>query len=577
MFLFKDPKIKHKSKDNAKSENKFFKNNEMKKYIYLLIAGVLLTVSCQKDDTIELIDNQSTESKIRGKIEVQNGILSFSSKDLLDITIKELKEISDEEKEVKLDLFYQKGFKPLYPHFKEDDQRIKEFSEKKKNKIQKLLTINPRGALIIPIETDKKGELIIDFDDELIADDEFASILNDEREVIVNDTLYKYTYSGMFSVHKNEKQLLDDYIKVNDIEYLTPEPRSLKRGNTKLTPQITQSLPTTHKLLYPQEEQCGIFNSGMDAFFNDDDCDYGGGGGGGYNPPVDHTQNLVNLIDNLGPCDTLNGFLNNGFGLFGVTKKCYANFDSKYRTKTKYWKENYLIWNSIGVKVKHQKKGWTGFWSAKSTDEVALSISQASFKYTINIPNFPQSYAPQKLYFFEDKIFNSQSQIINYTNQYQKPPFPDIPFISEVVVTEFLSDTPGYDLSVNKMRELFYQGVWQGAKSIVESYKNRKPKNVTHIIYTPTVVYMNYVDLEKRVANTKKIVNRLDYNFGLGFKFNVNVDAQGNYSTDISNVGDALGNIVIPHLYDYDDVKMDFVGASRKGNTWKGSRIIYTD
>ncbi|WP_159025755.1 hypothetical protein, partial [Aquimarina sp. Aq78] len=534
-----------------------------------------LLVSCQKDDTIELIDNQSIESKIGGKIEVQNGILSFSNKDVLESTIKDLKELSDEDKEVKLDLFYQKGFKPLYPHFKENDQkRIMEFSEKKKAKIQKLLSINPRATLIIPIEIDKEGELVIEFDDELIADDEFASILNDEREIIVNDTLYKYTYSGLFSVHKNEKQLLDNYIRVNDIEYLTPEPKSLRRGNIKLTSQITKSLPTTHKLMYPQEEVCGFFNSGMEEFFNDD-CDYGGGGGGGYTPPVDHTQNLVNLIDNLGGCDTLNGFLNNGFGLFGVTKKCFANFDSKYRTKTKYWKENYLIWNSIGVKVKHQKKGWG--WHAKKTDEVALSISQASFKYTIDIPNFPQSYAPQKLYFFEDKVFDSQSQIINYQNQYQKPPFPDIPFISEVVVTEFLSDTPGYDLSVNKMRELFYQGVWQGAKSIVQSYKNRQPKNVTHIIYTPTVVYMNYVDLEKRVANTKKIVNRLDYNFGLGFKFNVNVDAQGNYSTDISNVGDALGNIIIPHLYDYDDVKMDFVGASRKGNTWKGSRIIYTD
>lgn len=91
------------------------------------------------------------------------------------------------------------------------------------------------------------------------------------------------------------------------------------------------------------------------------------------------------------------------------------------------------------------------------------------------------------------------------------------------------------------------------------------------------MVYLNYLDLDRRVLNTKKIVNRLDYNFGLGFKFNVNVDAQGNYSTNISNVGDVFGNIIIPNLYDYDDVKMDFVGASRRGNIWKGSRIVYTD
>lgn len=334
-------------------------------------------------------------------------------------------------------------------------------------------------------------------------------------------------------------------------------------------------------MLYPQDNcNYGIYET-IDDYFNSE-CYYSGGGGstggGSSTPPADHTQSLVNLIDNLEACNTLNGFLNSGFGLFGVSRKCYANFDSKYRTKTKYWKENYLIWNSIGVKVKHQKKGWTGLWAAKSTDEVALSISQASFKYTMNIPNFPQMYAPQKLYFFDGKIFNSQTQIINYQNQYQKPPFPEVPFVSEVIVTEWIDDTFGYQMSVDKMREHFYQGIWQGAKSIVQSYKNRQPKNVTHIVYTPTKILINYVDLEKRQLNTKKIVNRLDYNFGIGFKFNVYVDAQGHYSTNLGNfANNPLGFISIPHLYDYDDVKMDFVGASRRGNTWKGSRIVYTD
>ena len=549
----------------------------MKKTNIYLIAFTLLIISCNKDENIELKYRQ----QIADKIEVQNGVLSFSSKDLLSRTVKELKQISDKEKEIKLKVYYDKGFMPLYPHFSENDKdKFLQFSERKKSKTQRLITVNPQ-ARTIPTEIDEDGELVEEFDDDLISDDEFASVLNDEREVIVNDTLYKYTYSGMFSVHMNEKQLLYEYIQENNIEYLTPEPTTLSRGDINLTPEITQSLPTIQKMLYPNDE-CAFAVSGMDEFISSD-CSYGGGGGSsggvssGGNTNIDHTQNLINLMDNLDACNTLNGFLNSVDGLFGVSRKCYANFDSKYRTKTKYWKENYLIWNSVGVKVKHQKKGWTGLWRATSTDEVALSISQASFKYTIKIPNFPQLYAPQKLYFFDNKIFNSQSQIISYQNQYQKPPFPDVPFVSEVVVTEFIDDTFDYNLSVNKMRELFYTGVWQGAKSIVQSYRNRPPNNITHIIYTPTTVYLNYVDLEKRELNTKKITNRLDYNFGLGIKFNVNVDAQGNYSTNLTSVGDVLGNIIIPKLYDYDDVKMDFVGASRRGNTWKGSRIVYTD
>ena len=534
---------------------------------------LFLIVSCQKSEIVDVIEN----NEIENKIEVQNGILSFSTKDLLSRTVEDLKQISDVEKEVKLSLYYNEGFMPLYPHFKEEDvEKLVNFSNRKSDRLQNILSINPQSrsnTSSIAANKDFAGE----FDDDLISDDEFASILNDNREIIVGDTLYKYTYSGVFSVHKSEKELLDNYIRDNNLEFDIPDPILLKRGSTKLTAQITKEVPTMQRILL---QECGSPNNNISEFFNED-CNGGGGGSGGSqggsNPPVDHTQSLVNLIADLDACETLNGFLNSGLGLLGVSKKCYSNFDSSYRTKTKYWKENYLIWNSIGVKVKHQKKGWTGLWRAQNTDEVALSISQATFKYKIDIPSFPQSYAPQKLYFFENKVFNNQSQIINYQNGYQKPPFPNIPLVSEVIVTEFLSDFPGHDLSVDKMRELFYQGVWEGAKQIVQLYKNRQPKNVTHIIYTPTVVYLNYVDLEKRVLNTEKIVNRLDYNFGLGFKFNVNVDAQGNYSTDITSVGDALGNIIIPRLYDYEDVKMDFVGAARKGNTWKGSRIVYTD
>lgn len=557
------------------------------KKIYLFLITLILSISCQKEDNFVRDEQYNID-----KIEVENGILSFSSKEFLDATIKDLKESTKEEKQQKLNKFYDKGFMPLFPQFHENDiSRFQEFSNRKKKKLQKLTDFKRTASLslqarTIPTEIDEDGELVEEFDDNLISDDEFASFINDSREIIINDTLYKFTHSGMFSVHKTEKSALDSYIQTNNIDYLVPDASTIVRGETNPTPIITQSIPTV-SMIRGNFDKCapGFYEANVaDAFGPNSDCTEEGGGGnsggGGTNPPpppVDHTLSLVDLIDNLGPCDTITGFLDGVFQVFGVSRKCYANHSDKYRTKTKYWKENYIIWNSIGVKVKHQKKGWTGLWRAKSTNEVALSISQASFKYTIDIPGFPESYAPPKFYFFENKIFNSQAQLQNYSNAIYRPPFPEIPFVSEVVVTEFLSETPGVDISVEKMRELFYQGVWEGAKAIVQHYKNRQPKNVTHIIYTPTTVYLNYVDLERRKLNTKKIVNTLDYNFGLGFKFNVNIDAQGNYSTDITSVGDALGNLIIPKLYDYDDVKMDFVGATRRGNTWKGSRIVYTD
>lgn len=383
----------------------------------------------------------------------------------------------------------------------------------------------------------------------------------------------------MFSIQKDKKVILDDYITENNIEYLIVDPDTITRGETTLTEEITVATPTIQEIEDPEncinEKQ---MQKEVSEFYAFDSCSSGdtwgddGSSGGTVTTTVDHTQTLINLIDDLEACDQLTGFLDGVFKIFGVSRKCYAEFDSKYRTKTKYWKENYIVWNSIGVKVKHQKKGWTGLWRAKSTDEVSLSISQATFKYTIPIPNFPQIYAPLKIYFFEDKIFNSQSQILSYANAIYKPPAPNIPFVSDVILVEYVNDLIGFDMSVEKMRELFYTGVWQGAKLIVNEYKNEDPKNVTHILYTPTEVYVNYVDLENRKLNTKKITNVLDYNFGIGIKFNLDVDSNGHYSADLG-----FGDIIIPKLYDYNKVKMDFVGATRKGDVWKGSRIIYTD
>lgn len=241
--------------------------------------------------------------------------------------------------------------------------------------------------------------------------------------------------------------------------------------------------------------------------------------------------------------------------------------------KTKYYKENYLIYNAIGVKVKHQKKGWTGLWRAKSTDEVALMISQASFMYTIDIPGFPNMYAPPRLYYFENNTFNSQGQLQNYSNSIYKPSFPKVPYVSEVRITEFINHEIGSDLSVEDLREYFYSGTWAIAKNIVNSQKGRDPKNVTHILYSPTKVYLTFINLDQRKLNTKKITNVFDYNFG----FNINVDASGNYSTNMNSWADLYGNLSIPKLYDYDDVMMDFVGVSGRGNTWIGSKLVYRE
>ena len=553
---------------------------------YILLISAVIIFSCEKEDILTPDLNQ----QLNEKIELEEGVLSFISKDLLQKTVKSLKNKDNTTKHGKLKKFYDKGFKPLFPNYLDDDPKLSDFVKRKKIRVQKTKSLNTFSRSI-PTDIDEDGELIEEYDDDLISDDEFASLLNDKREIIVNDTLYKYTYSGMFSVKKENKLVLEDYINDNNIEYLIPEPTLLNRGTIKVSSEITRSLPTIQEL---NSTSCSISDnymqksivepSTLQMVFNED-CSGGGSSGGGSSgggssggttTTVDHTQNLINYTKNLAPCIADTGAFHL-WGAFGTTQKCYESFDSKYRTKTKFWKENYFVWKSIGVKVKHQKKGWTGFWRAKKTDEVALTISQATFQYSMPIPGFPQNYAPPKLFFFEGKIFNSQAQALTYYNAINKPPLPILPWESEVTIVEYRNDSYSDNLDTNNFRNYFYQGAWEGAKLLVQSQRNRAPKTVTHILYTPATILINHVDLRQRKLNSKKIVNVFDYNFNLGIKFNVYTNPQGNYTTDLGNFWGALGHLEIPKTYDYSKAKMDFIGVTRKGNTWKGDRIVYND
>jgi len=98
----------------------------------------------------------------------------------------------------------------------------------------------------------------------------------------------------------------------------------------------------------------------------------GGGGSSSGSSQNDHTQSLLDYVNTLTKCDESNNLL----GAFGPDIRCWNAFDKRRRTKTVFWKHNYLIHQSIGVKVKHQKKQKTfGWWYASDdNDEIALMI-----------------------------------------------------------------------------------------------------------------------------------------------------------------------------------------------------------
>ena len=545
---------------------------------------MLVVISaCQEENILE---TQNIE--VENTIKVKNGILSFSNKATLKKMVEGLKKKEVEGRNAELSEYYDKGFKPLFPNYLENDPRLEEYYNFKKKSALKIPEKSPAYKSVG--EYDEDGEYVEEFDDDLISDDEFASLLNQEREIIVGDSLYKYTYSGMFKIRSEDKPILDQYIDDNDIEYLLPDPGTIPRGITEVTPDIKQYAPTTNDIADCTENNHMKSSvnelSLIDAFSScggESDSSSGGGGStsgggstGGSSSTVNHYANMVSYIEDLDACDTSNAGWN-PFGIFGTAKKCFESFsNSKYRTKTKYWNENYGLWRSVGVKVKHQKKGWLG-WRSKKTDEVALSVSHASFEFKLPI-HIPANHFHPQFYFFENNIYNSQAQILQYYTQVYHPPLPELPWNSEVTILEFMNANDfGASFTVEQVRQYFYTAAWRGAKQLTRTFKGRDPERVTHILYDKDRVFINFIDLSKRKQNSKKIVDVFDYNFGFTIKFNVNFNADGSLSTNINDFGDVLGAISIPQLYEYENVSVDFVGVTRRGDEWKGSRLVYND
>lgn len=98
-----------------------------------------------------------------------------------------------------------KGFKPLTPIFDKDDtEEVQKFVNQKRSRIAK------RNA---EYGFTSKGIDDIDLEDELISDPVLANLLNEDREIIVGDSLYKYTETGLYFCKKEDKDRLYNYLE----------------------------------------------------------------------------------------------------------------------------------------------------------------------------------------------------------------------------------------------------------------------------------------------------------------------------------------------------------------------------
>ncbi len=577
------------------------KRNYLLNILPILLVGFVL--SCNRDEV-----NLEPKELRYIQAELVEGRLHFKDENAFKQSIETLKDLEEELVRSELYTLYEQGFEPLFPFYKEDDlSRIEGFIEKKKARLERrrkiLSSLTSYRVDNTPLASD--NDVLMEEDDDLISDDYFAAMLNFDREIIVDNQLYQYTHEGAFKVPFAKSADLYSYKKKKGIsDFSAPNLNELEPGLVNVTPTVQRFIaPAITNICAGDLPIQRAGSTTFEPFYNElipiGGCGSGGGGGGsgggggGGGSSPDHRQSMLNYMKGLEPCNTRNGGVF-GISVFGPSKKCFSEFDRKHRVKTKYWNENLLFYRSIGVKVKHQRKNCC-WWSAKATDEIALTINQAIFKVvhpaaTNAIYTYPHSGSSKKLFYIDGKVFdkyNTSPLVINqgsHTDMY-----PDTPFDEEIIVQDArhlvasITDNQILNKAISKVeadqiKKWFWDGAYSTAKSIVKGIKGKDPTKMTYIVNTPKATYIQYTNLERRRLGRKKIVDVLDHDWGGSITFKLGIKNDGSVTMNYKDWLNPLKikkNFEYKNLHKFEGIHMDFVGLARRGNTWRGSRLVY--
>ncbi|WP_196895837.1 hypothetical protein [Aureivirga marina] len=553
----------------------------MKKTIFLvkIFAIFLLISSCEKEENITTQDVNNAQKRELSKFEptVENGILKFETKEQLKSFVDLIKDLdTDEEVSEMMYNYYEQGFTPLFPFFRLDDmENFEPWLEEKK------LRAN--------------GEEI-DQEDNIINDESFAAVLTVKREVIVANKFYRYTSIGVLSSDIKNKNDVDNYITDNNLHLKDNyDPYQITRGEIQVSETVTSFAPgNTYQLESPcwqhntteapiaVDNGFGNYNE-ADVFISSIPCT-GSDGPSHWEAANEHSFTMLdqaNYLRNEEPCK------NRGWSPFGTREKCFAYHSDKIRAKTIFWHEDYQIYKSVGVLVKHQKNFKILGWHRKKADELAVIMDQVYFAVEApeQIPDYQNLTSNSRLYYYDGKLYEEDKIPLASYIGHSIPGewIPSTPFTDDIVIHQIanlplIGEIGNVTLESEKLNEMFWENAWSNAESLMDKLGEKKP--VTYIYQTPQKVYIQYVDVTKRKTNARKLKNTLAADWGFKVKFTMSFNNNGSVSTnfdDWDEVGTYFNAFELGKLYDFSEIKVNFMGMTRVGNSWKGSRMVFIE
>jgi len=539
----------------------------------------LMLFSCQQDNFS--VENTNANSNANTK----NGRLYFPSIQAFSEQYTAVKDLSDDELYDEMSKLYSKDFINLRPIVTDNNEnKIYEQIQRRKEKVFKIIAKNSRYNNLKM--TDENVLDNIDDIEDIIGDDAFASFLNGDAEVQIGEDIYKYTDVGLFITKDYSK--LEPYLEVNNIS----ENLLIATCDIDIYNYVTQEMPNGGETII--DEDMSYFRSpdadieavksiGLKAT-----CSSGGGsGGGGTSGGSTTTSSLESYIATLQPCNPSSGLFG---GIFGTNKICIDKYESKKRVKTKAFDYNYLIAFHLGVKVKHQKKGWTGIWRRQDTEEVGMMIEFAQFQYdftkvfgqALNSIDLTQKFLsptanvpPSKTGIYE---FNFSGTSFTYSigSPYPFDVFQDdlvIEYWGNSNVIDFLTDFANKQITSKKLNKYFWDNVWSTTKSEIRSAIGNSPgepsfempDNITFMIKHPTI---GKIQVQKTLKEFGTNTSRREETFDWGVGVSITLKESNGYKLSKANIGP-----YIPQQPKKFAVKM--YGLGKRNGQWHGSLLEF--
>ncbi len=513
-------------------------------YVFLLSL-----ISCEKD----IIDSSNSEVDFKNLV-IKNERLVFDNETEFKQFLQSVDKLSEQEvmKDV-IKYLYSNDFYSLKPIFDEKNiDQLKRHINLKKDNLE-------FSRLSNSIEDE---DLIENFDDleDVFGESFFASFLNQNSEIQIGNRIYKYTNSGLLITNLEDIEELYEFMVERDVISL----ENVLNSNT-VEEYPSFNIDGGYKVVTPKIDS--YLAEKFMAPVDPDDHGSWASSSGSNNNPLEINQDLNTQIESLEVCSGKKPWIAN---MFGTTRVCIDKYENRRRVKVKYYNVDFLLGYALGVKVKHQVKGFGGIWSKVDTEQVAMGINSLTWFFDHSkVFNNTANSMTVNYYTRDNKLYSSSNAYTSAVYVGQDKPLPNLPFADDVdIIIELANHLIGFDLTELQVRTLFYNGLYGQAKSILNQL-NRNMNKVGVVINQSGQSIVQYYNFSNNCNDCSKQEKIFDFGFATP-KITYNFGVGNGGSFDDLGFKDLEFNFKHPNI-----TSLSMYGMAKYNGQWHGVRMVF--